>query len=555
MTNSELHLFFWGQPFADPAHAPGVAALTEAAGVAVGPDGTAGIAQYGVGPGRVADTRIIDFAPPNEVGTDRSPFSPAAEFVSGLMSSVGPLYWWVGGPAPLYVVFVDKSQVGSGDFEGYHSVVPSPGWMLPFPLDLFTHDFMPFALSTVPDGALSVTPSMVHDRDSCLTTMACWPPIDFFDLATTTLSHEIFEALTDPYPGLGWSAPNADDLLDELSDVCDEVQMNRWTRVGDDVFDTVWSVAANDCVGPWLPSVEITSPSAGQTFAWQGGLGIHASAVPHGAVDRGARAASDLRWRLDGIFLPNGGPEVDLVPAPGSHHLEVVMTDSSGLVVSAAVDFLVTLASPVAVIDAPADGSSFPIDQLVTLRGHGTSADYPFGVPPGWLVWKLNGVMLGAGSVLATRLGPAGDATLTLSFVDAFGVEAIDTRRIHLLPPTGGPSIAIVSPAEPATSTVLVGSCTDFSQPCYFAETFVALATDANGSWLYGSQVQWTATLAPGSGLDYPPLSLGSGRSVSVVVPGFWCTAIVWEITATATDLNGRTASATITFYSGSIGC
>jgi hypothetical protein len=119
------------------------------------------------------------------------------------MSSVGPLYWWVGGPAPLYVLFVDKSQVGGGDFEGYHSVVPSPGWMLPFPLDLFTHDFMPFALSKVADGALSVTPSMVHDRDNCLATTACWLPIDLFDIATTTLSREIFRGAHRPLPRPG----------------------------------------------------------------------------------------------------------------------------------------------------------------------------------------------------------------------------------------------------------------------------------------------------------------------------------------------------------------
>jgi hypothetical protein len=42
---------------------------------------------------------------------------------------------------------------------------------------------------------------------------------------------------------------------------------------------------------------------------------------------------------------------------------------------------------------------------------------------------------------------------------------------------------------------------------------------------------------------------------VSAALEGFWCTAIIWQIKATVTDSNGRTASTSILFDSGSIGC
>ncbi len=61
-----------------------------------------------------------------------------------------------------------------------------------------------------------------------------------FDALTTTCSHELCEAITDPIPGQGWY----DDAHGEIGDVC------AWKtkKLGAYTIQLEWSNAANKCV-------------------------------------------------------------------------------------------------------------------------------------------------------------------------------------------------------------------------------------------------------------------------------------------------------------------
>jgi hypothetical protein len=61
-----------------------------------------------------------------------------------------------------------------------------------------------------------------------------------FDALTSTASHELAEAITDPVPGTGWY----DDTHGEVGDIC------AWKtkRLGEYVVQLEWSNNATDCI-------------------------------------------------------------------------------------------------------------------------------------------------------------------------------------------------------------------------------------------------------------------------------------------------------------------
>jgi hypothetical protein len=67
----------------------------------------------------------------------------------------------------------------------------------------------------------------------------CVGDLDEFDALTSTTSHELAEAITDPVPGTGWY----DDTHGEVGDIC------AWQtrRLGDYVVQLEWSNAAGAC--------------------------------------------------------------------------------------------------------------------------------------------------------------------------------------------------------------------------------------------------------------------------------------------------------------------
>jgi hypothetical protein len=68
----------------------------------------------------------------------------------------------------------------------------------------------------------------------------CVGGLDPFDALTSTTSHELAEAITDPVPGAGWY----DDANGEVGDIC------AWQtkRLGDYLVQLEWSNAAGACI-------------------------------------------------------------------------------------------------------------------------------------------------------------------------------------------------------------------------------------------------------------------------------------------------------------------
>jgi len=116
----------------------------------------------------------------------------------------------------LYFVYLPPGvRVGSGDnsscqnFCGYHSAIPAQNTIF--------YAVMPAA-----------------DCPGCVGGLSSW------DALTTTSSHELCEAITDPIPGQGWY----DDANGEIGDIC------AWKvkKVGDYTVQQEWSNQANSCV-------------------------------------------------------------------------------------------------------------------------------------------------------------------------------------------------------------------------------------------------------------------------------------------------------------------
>jgi hypothetical protein len=68
----------------------------------------------------------------------------------------------------------------------------------------------------------------------------CLGDLAEFDALTSTASHELAEAITDPVPGTGWY----DDMHGEVGDIC------AWQtkRLGEYVVQLEWSNESNACV-------------------------------------------------------------------------------------------------------------------------------------------------------------------------------------------------------------------------------------------------------------------------------------------------------------------
>ena len=140
-------------------------------------------------------------------------------------------------------------------------------------------------------------------------------------------------------------------------------------------------------------------------------------------------------------------------------------------------------------------------------------------------------MVLGHGTTLSDRFAP-GEYVLTLLASDSAGLSGSTSVRLRVTPPSGNPSVVIASPTVPAS---------------FFTGTsvhFVAAATDADGTPLPGTAVNWT------DDVDGP---LGVGNAFDRVLSGGPCFITDHHVTATATDAAGRTGMDTILVEEGGI--
>ncbi len=401
---------------------------------------TAGLAQYGYSSGTIAQTQVSGGVTPvsNNFLSDEA-------YVGALMvNGRVPLFWWkTDSSDPLIILVVDDAQNSSTP---YHLAALSPTWLLPFPVNFFAYDYIPYALTTIPHAALTVTSGILANRDQIDCGNGC-DAIDALDDGTETISHEIVEAITDPYPFSGWSNPALIPPWNdgEIADICDlscansqRPPVDRVTRVGNTMLSTYWSNADFDCVGAWRPSIQIVSPANGTTIDWIAGGAIATGTASYQDPVTGEPWAGALvGWYVDDVIQE--GNEL-VFPTVGSHKVHASLADPK-------TDYVVSDDVTVSVVDVPAqltitspnDGATLIQGASIQLSATVTNLDFESGAPGYLLHWLIDGVSVGTGTTLIKSVPAVGIHTVTLSFTDSAGVTQTAVRTIHVVAGSGLP--------------------------------------------------------------------------------------------------------------------
>ncbi len=395
-------------------------------------------ASYGIAPGRIAGSAVVASNPDHTVGNDTNPvgYLNAFSLVSNAITAENaPEAWGRFEPEPpLIVIFVPEELVDGGGNTGYHS--DAPDISTPFdPFGVIYLQVMPFAIVKVPPAS----------------------DPGFIDQATKTLSHETVEAATDPVPTEGWDDSSKSKLVPpqqgEVADICHEPPFAPFgdaTRVNGVEVSTYWDQALGTCFPESRPSVVIEAPASGATAYAGQQLSFRAA-----AKDPLDGALSVIDWSdgapgSSGAAALGSGTAIAAHLAAGVHHVVAQATDSQGLTAAAQVIVNIVEPVPTAAIAAPADGSTYPSDRVLSL--HGSGHDPVDGTLSGAaLAWHLDGAAapFATGGQAELKVAAEGPHTITLVATDSNGqVSAPATVHVTIVAPNENPSIHIVSPSE-----------------------------------------------------------------------------------------------------------
>lgn len=540
-SHPELHVFFWGRTFANPSHGPAVGQLVQSLDRVFEPTYHNRLSIYGIQPGHIADVHVVNDDPPSWAGGQGGNAAAIGAFVldQGLKGN-GPLFWWrVGDRNPIYVIYLPEGAIDPASWTGFHflNLISSSG-LVPFPINLFLNEGMPYMVVKVPQRALDLPTQGLLFRDTCQSIPDLCDTITAFDKATSRASHEYTEATTDPFPFFGYSDPLLQPvwLNGEIADICAHAapSWGEHTRVGETVLATYWT--NRGCWPKSRPDIAILEPTAGASVPWsKGGARVIASAYATDPVDGAmtSRVVRGIAWSLDGSQFASGSAKVTTPPLSlGPHTLTATVTDSQYLTASASVKIGVSAQPPVAIITSPANGASFASDDAIQLRGDGL--DYQDGaLPEANLVWRVNGVTVGNGRALPTKITSQGVAFVTLTITNSAGLAATAVSMINVGPPAGRPAAKIVAP-------------TDGQQFFDAGDVLFAVdAAEANGSPIADpASIRWTSDV---DGV------LGIGSRLIARVSGGTCSIFDEQITVSVTGSDAQVRSDTIQIHVGHI--
>jgi hypothetical protein len=385
-----------------------------------------------------------------------------------------PIFWWeLGGHDPLYALFVTDSEVEGGSWSGYHFLAISlTHLVLPFPLSLFAHDGMPYFVAKLPHGGLTLPREVLAFRPDCRLHRTPAPPpdtcnaISAFDEGTRTMTHELVEAATDPYPFFGWSDPTKQPAAtrSELADICEAAP--DWipgaTVVGESYVSTFWSNGDAGCVPESRPSLTIFEPTAGQAIPFVANPVILRGA----AVDPIDGPIGDrIRWNIPGVPQLAGATVSRSLPL-GSYTAHASVTNTSGAAAAQDVSFSVVDQPPQVVIYSPANGASFGTDETILFRSGSPPGQQPLLDP----TWTLDGAPFANTDTFTARINTTGSRTVTFSGASASGLRGSQSVTVNITPPTGAPGIQITAPANNASFPArdASGNLSDHSLPISF---------------------------------------------------------------------------------------
>jgi hypothetical protein len=221
--------------------------------------------------------------------------------------------------------------------------------------------------------------------------------------------------------------------------------------------------------GNTAPSVTITSPSNGATFAT--GTLVTLSATVIDAED--GNLSYRTTWTDNGASIGGGASLPIVFTVAGTHTIVATANDNAGVVSTATVTITIGAASapapapapapsptsgntaPSLTITSPANGASFAAGSMVTLSA--SAIDAEDGNLSYRTTWTDNGVALGGGSLLSVPFNTAGTHVIGASVNDNAGVVSTATVTITIgsaSSPTPTPTPA-PAPAPGNTAPVL----------------------------------------------------------------------------------------------------
>lgn len=520
--NPEVFVVYWGRRFSSE---PGtIQRINQAlANTILKPPYIDGMAQYGVGPGRLLGHIVVPSDPPASAGRrDAEGWAANAGMASFARASGAPFAWTRIGPDPLVVIFVSAEVVDASDNNGYHSVMPVQTTLLD-PLGIFLQPVYPFAMVKVPPFDASFS---------------------HIDGATVTASHETVETATDPVTiPAGWVDPSKGASTPpeqgEIADICQEGMTAPWfqrSRVNGIAVNTYWSENTRSCVPESRPSIRIDSPINGSSASRGQVIPLRATASdPFDAL-----MGPSVTWASDIQGDLGSGTLVNATLQPGAHLITATATNSQALVRTASVRVTVISRPPQVAITDPPSAATFPSDRLISF--HGTATDPADGELTGSrLVWRDNGAQFGTGRDVVHNIPQQGSHTITLTATNNHGESATDSIAITVGPPTGGPSAVIDSPSE--------GAWFQFgeTQPV----SFTGHASDPEDGTLSGASLRWFDDYDVGN--SHFHVHFGSGTSASTLLYSGG-TERQHTISLVATDSDGKTDTDVIHVSSGQIG-
>ncbi len=186
-----------------------------------------------------------------------------------------------------------------------------------------------------------------------------------------------------------------------------------------------FTVAVQPNSAPW---VEMYAPTNGATFTTEQAIAFSASAYDIHDGELGFY----LNWTSSRDGPLGIGTSFVRTLSAGVHTIQAQVTDSTGLVGSAAVTITVQgNTAPTVTVTAPTDGATLTTDQIITFTG--TATDAQDGNLTASLSWtsSIDGTLGSGGSF--NRALSLGDHTIQASVTDSKGVISTATLTVHVI--------------------------------------------------------------------------------------------------------------------------